>query len=147
MSGKSHSSRVQQYGSTRDVPEERRWKDGFGIEFYLLGAKAAPLTPFMDRHPSSYTVAAFGALSLELLSPLILLGGWFRVALLLGAATMHLSIDHLMGIPFLNWVVIDLALVDWPWVARAGFRAFRRSFLSPADGRVLPRMRLPLLRG
>jgi hypothetical protein len=126
MSGKSHSSKIQQYGSAQDVADERKWKDGFGLEFYLLGARAAPLAPFMDRHPFSYAIAALGALSLELLSPLILLGGWFRVLLLLGAAVMHVCIDHLMGITFLNWIVIDLALVDWPWIARAVFAAFRR---------------------
>jgi hypothetical protein len=122
MSGKSHSSKIQQYGSARQVPEERKWKDGFGLEFYLLGAKAAPVAPFMDHYPFSYALAALGALSLELFSPLILLGGWFRVVVLLGAAAMHLSIDHLMGIPFLNWIVIDLALLDWPWVLAALLR-------------------------
>jgi hypothetical protein len=76
----------------------------------------------MDQYPFSYALAALGALSLELFSPLILLGGWFRVVVLLGAAAMHLSIDHLMGIPFLNWIVIDLALLDWPWVLAALLR-------------------------
>jgi hypothetical protein len=118
MTGHSQSSRIQQLGSAVEVRDERKWKDGFGIEFYLLGAQSSRLGAVMSRHQSLFVLAAIGALSFELLSPLMLLGGPFRVAVLLGAAGMHLFIDHFLNISFVSWIVIDLAMLDWPWLTR-----------------------------
>ncbi len=124
MTGHSQSSRIQQIGSAADVPEERRWKDGFGLEFYLLGAQTSWLGELMARHPRAFPAAAAAALAIELLSPLILLGGACRTGLLLGAAGMHVVISTFMNISFVSWILIDLIMIDWAWLARG--RPWRR---------------------
>jgi hypothetical protein len=132
MSGKSQSSRIQQYGGGADLPEARKWKDGFGLEFYILGARSSRLAEAMARRPSSFVLAAIGAVSLELLAPLILLGGAFRTGLLLGAAGMHLFIGHFLNISFLSWIVIDLVMIDWRWLVPARRVRSRRRWAAGA---------------
>ena len=118
MSGQSRSNDIQQFGSRVTVPDSEKWKDGFGLEFYLYGALPTTLSTWVSERPIFGSLAATSAVLLELLVPLILLGGHVKNLLLLSAAVFHVVVYFSMGIVFFSWIVVDLAMLDWQALKR-----------------------------
>ncbi len=109
------------YISPPDVPEQEKWKDGFGIYSYSYGNRQKS----SFRRELAYTIASNKYLIItvsvltvvfELSGFILLIGGWPRVFYLLGAILMHKSIGALMNLPFVNYQLICFFLIDWKWV-------------------------------
>ena len=105
----------------KDVPQEEKWKDGFGIYTYSYGNRQT--SNFWQQ--VGHTIAAnkgliiafsLSATLFELTAFLLLLNGWPRVLYLLGAILMHKSIGVLMNLPFTDYQVLCFLLIDWQWV-------------------------------
>lgn len=111
LSGISRSNQLQQYGSRVVVPASERWRDGFGIDFYLYGANPSSLGKYIGADPLYRKVGACAATFFEILYPLMLFGGRFRFFMCLSAALFHLSVISLMGISFMPWVVLNFCLM------------------------------------
>lgn len=121
LSGMSRSNHLQQYGSALNVPAALKWKDGYGLQFYIYGANPSPVAKQLAQEPGVAAFGAMGAVLLELLFPLIFLGRRIRSLILLASGIFHFCIYQFMGIAFFTWCIIDFSLIDW----RALFRRTR----------------------
>lgn len=113
LSGGSLSSTLQQYGTADEVPPEHLWKDGYGLQHYLYGARPSNLAKEISRNRLLCMLFSVGTIVLEIGFPLVLLGGVAQTILLLSGAAFHASIIFFMGISFMPWLLLELALVDW----------------------------------
>lgn len=110
------------YISPADVPDEAKWKDGFGIYSYSYGNRQAPgfwgeVGLFLAEHRALISALAVGVVIFEMIAPIALLfGGWVQVLYLIGAIAMHRSIGVLMNLSFKDYQLLCLLLIDWPWV-------------------------------
>lgn len=107
--------------SPPDVPEEAKWKDGFGIYSFSFGNRQA--SPFWRATGEAIVANRFYITTLTVLSVFfelaaftMLFAGWPRTLYLLGAIMMHNSIGVLMNLPFSEYQILCFFLIDWRWV-------------------------------
>ena len=60
---------------------------------------------------------ATGTVVLEIGAVLLLLGGWWRNAILILALAAHSGIGALMGLPFDHYRLLCLLMLDWSLLA------------------------------
>ena len=112
---------MQRFFGEPTVEKQRLWKDGFSIQaHHYMNAQRQPFNRQVGETIAAYSwlIIAFSVATVlsELLAPLALLGGWFRVAVLITFILIHNSIGFLMNISFRELLVIDFFLIDWVWV-------------------------------
>lgn len=118
------------YGSTppmfltdTNVEAKDKWKDGFGLTSYSYGNRqyskiGIKAGKFVASIPALMLAMALGTVLFELAGFVILIDGWPRSAYLVGAMFMHISIGFFMNLDFISYRLLDLLLIDWPWVYR-----------------------------
>ena len=106
-----------QLSGPSDAAPAAAWKDGFGIESYLLRATPTRLARAIARHRWLVVVLSVSAMLFELSAPVLLLGPWPRTFYLLGAVGFFLGIKFTMRISFAAWIVVCPCAVDWVWLA------------------------------
>lgn len=124
LSGRSVSSHIQQYVAVEGKPSQT-FRDGIGLESYIYGARPTEFAKHLAGDARIMLAGTIAAVALELFMPLILLGPGFCFVLLSIAATFHIGVYYLMGIPFISWIVLDLCLA---------YGAFRKLTSSDKSG-------------
>lgn len=104
-----------------NVPQEEKWKDGFGIYSYSYGNRQQNsfwinAGKMLAKSPSLMMAISISVVLFELLGFVLLFGGWIRVVYLIGAIVMHRSIGFLMNLPFFSFQLLCFLLIDWQWV-------------------------------
>lgn len=114
------------------------WRDDFGLQMYTFAnprfghyepAVLAGAVDWMAHTPA--VVAAFSVATVLLeLSGFLLFVPRLRSALLVGYICMHATIGFLMGLPFHEYQIVCLFLIEWERIVPFLLRLFRRR--SPA---------------
>jgi hypothetical protein len=107
--------------SPANVPENRKWKDGFGIYSYSWGNKQQDISGIKTgKRISSINffimILSVGTLFIELSGFILLTKGWPKFLYLVGVIAMHISIGFLMDLHFYKFQLLCLILIDWKWV-------------------------------
>jgi hypothetical protein len=96
------------------------WVLGDNMSWVLYAGAASPRAPFPEltatiagMHWVTHVLAA-GAVTLEILAPLLVIWPATRAIFVVGVCTMHASIGLLMGLDYSGWVLTVLA-VALPW--------------------------------
>lgn len=125
LDGRASSYRdtdVQRFFGAEDLPQDQRWRDGFGIQaHHYMNAQNHPAKTMIGKTIASYgwimILLSVGTLVLELVAPAILIDGWIRLLVLISFIILHVSIGFLMNISFRELLVLDFFLIDWAWVS------------------------------
>ncbi|MEO6150871.1 MAG: hypothetical protein ABIN95_11750 [Mucilaginibacter sp.] len=109
------------YISPPNVPESQKWKDGFGIYSYSYGNRLPNQAMIKVGQAVASKPAVISALSVitvlfEISGFILLIAGWPRTIYLFGAITLHTSIGFLMNLPFTEYRILCLLLIDWVWL-------------------------------
>lgn len=124
------------------------WRDDFGLQMYTYGnynfghyrpAALAGIVDWMAHTPAVMIALSVGTVVLELCGFLLFVPR-LRSVLLVGYIGMHTTIGLLMGLPFVEYQVICLLLIEWerivPFVARRiGPRRNGARLPAPVDER------------
>jgi hypothetical protein len=93
------------------------WKDGFGIEAYLLRSLATTeLGLWVARYQWMLIGLSVFTLIFELAGPVVLFGPLLRNLFLIGATFFLLNIRITMPVGFMEWIPVFLCALDWPWL-------------------------------
>lgn len=86
------------------------------------------LGAWLAQYPLLCRWVASGALVLELMGPLLLLGGFFTLVFGGGLMALQLGIFLMLGVKFETMLPVFLTLVPWTWLYSQGTRGFRSLF-------------------
>ncbi|RCH55755.1 hypothetical protein DJ568_07690 [Mucilaginibacter hurinus] len=120
--------------SPPDVPEREKWKDGFGIYSYSYGNRLKQPSMIKLGQSLAANKVVISGLSVltvvfEMSGFFLLAAGWPRTIYLFGAIMLHTCIGFLMNLPFTEYRILCLLLVDWKWLFMQikGWRFRRRA--------------------
>ncbi|GAB4470790.1 MAG: hypothetical protein OHK0057_13770 [Thermoflexibacter sp.] len=120
---------AQRFISEENIPESQKWKDGFGIQaHHYANFQASPFKQNLGKFIASVPAIMIGlsifTLVFEMGAPIMLLGGWYRIVVLLMAISLHQGIGFFMGLPFYPYQKICLLMLDWELIVKTLYKRF-----------------------
>lgn len=112
FSGASADPREQLFAAVDDPSPDRLWKDGVALEHHLYRCRSSPAARALARSDAVMRVLSVAGIALELLVPLLLVSRRWRNRGIAAAIAFHASNGAFMGLAFLNYQWVLLALVD-----------------------------------
>jgi len=100
------------------LPDEAKFRDGVGLVDHAYGTYARRPALWLSSIPGMMPLLAVMTLVLELSSPVLLLGPWWRNLYLASAIGMHTGIWLTMALPFNSYRLMALSLIAWRPVVR-----------------------------